>query len=356
MTASRIVRAALLAAALALGVSACGQDHPSTSTTKASGTTSAASATNGLKVGYSTLGSDEFETIMQNQVVDQIKKEGMTALEPVSANLDAGKQLADIRSLVSAGAQTIMVVPTDSSAIKPALDFLDSEKIPTVAIDIAPVGAKVSMIVRADNVKMGQDACQQMGAWLKGKGTVLSMQGDYRTSNGKDRGEGFKKCMGEKFPGIEVIERPTYWRADKAADIANTVLKTNKQIDGVYMPADTVMLAPVLSALKSAGRDAKVGQPGHVYLIAINGSPFGLEQIRAGKLDAELSQPLDLYARYGVSYLKDAVEGKTFKAGSTDHGSRIATTVDGNPEDLLPAPLVTKANVDDASLWGNNVK
>jgi len=28
----------------------------------------------------------------------------------------------------------------------------------------------------------------------------------------------------------------------------------------------------------------------------------------------------------------------------------------GNPMDLLPAPVVTKANVDDPKLWANNVK
>jgi ribose transport system substrate-binding protein len=273
----------------------------------------------------------------------------------VSANKDAGKQLSDIQSLVSGGAKAMMLVPADSSAIKPALDFLASKSIPTVSIDISPVGAKVLMIVRADNVKMGADACQKMGTWLKGKGTVLSMQGDYRTTNGRDRGVGFKNCMDKQFPDIKVIERPTLWQPDKAADVANTVIKTNKQVNGVYMASDTIMLAPVLSALKSAGRDALAGEPGHVYLASIDGSPFGLDQIRAGKLDALLSQPLDLYAKYGVSYLKQALEGKTFKPGATDHGSQIVS-VEGNLQDLLPAPVVTKDNVDDPSLWGNNAK
>ena len=360
MGAVRFLCGTMVIGVLALGASACGGGDGDSGSTEGGGastsaTTGAASAADGAKVGYSTVGNDEFQVVQQKQAVEQIGAQGMTALQPVSANKDAGKQLSDIQSLVSAGAQAIMVVPTDSSAIKPALDFLGSKDIPTVSIDIAPVGAKVSMIVRADNRKMGADACEQMGAWLRGRGSVLSMQGDYRTTNGKDRGEGFKRCMDERFPGIEVTERPTDWLADKAAQVADAEISGNEQLDGIYMASDTIMLAPVLAALERAGRDAKVGEPGHVRLVSIDGSPYGLEQIRVGKLDALLSQPLDLYAKYGVGYLKQALAGETFRAGPTDHDSRIEV-VDGNPQDLLPAPLVTRANVDDPSLWANGVQ
>ena len=341
----------LLAVATTAALSACGGSDDSGAT--AGATTAASGAAKALKVGYSSKGSDQFQLILQQEVQSQIPKQGLSGLQPTASNNDPGKQIADIHTLVSQGANAILVAPGDSKAIKPAIDFLDSKRIPTVSLDTSPDGAKVAMVVAADNVKMGQDGCAQMGAWLKGKGTVLSMQGDYNTSSGRDRGVGFKSCMDKKFPGIHVIERPTHWQSDQAADVANTVLKTNKQIDGVYMASDTVMLSAVLSALKSAGRDAMVGQPGHVFLISIDGSPFGLQQVRAGKLDALLSQPLDLYAKYGVGYLKEANAGKTFKVGPTDHGSRIVTT-SGNLTDLLPAPLVTKDNASDPSLWGNS--
>lgn len=349
MTVSKLMRAVLVTALLALGVSACGNGD---SGGDAGATTSGARPAADLTVGFSNKASDQFVLTMQNFAVEQIEDAGLKALQPVSAGTDPAKQISDVQSLVSAGADAMIVVPQDSSAIKPALDFLASRDIPTVTLDTAPVGASVAMAVMADNVKMGEDACKQMGEWLRGSGTVLSMQGDYRTSTGRDRGVGFKRCMDATFRGVEVIERPTYWDAARAADVANTTLKTNRDIDGVYMASDTVMLAPVLSALKGAGRDAGVGEAGHVYLVSIDGSPFGLEQIRAGRLDALLSQPLDLYAKYGVEYLQKAAAGETFRTGPTDHDSRIVT-ISGNLTDLLPAPLVTAENASDASLWGN---
>jgi len=49
------------------------------------------------------------------------------------------------------------------------------------------------------------------------------------------------------------------------------------------------------------------------------------------------------------------VAGKEFAVGTTDHDSRIED-FNGNLMDLLPAPVVTSANVDDDSLWANQVK
>ena len=50
------------------------------------------------------------------------------------------------------------------------------------------------------------------------------------------------------------------------------------------------------------------------------------------------------------------MEGKKFEPGPTDHDSTIVRLPSGILEDQLPAPLVTKDNVDDAKLWGNSVR
>ena len=80
-----------------------------------------------------------------------------------------------------------------------------------------------------------------------------------------------------------------------------------------------------------------------------------MQKIRENQLDAAISQPLNLYVKWGLYYLQNAVAGKTFAPGPTDHDSRIEM-FNGNPMDMLPAPTVTKANVDDPALWANAAK
>jgi len=315
-----------------------------------------AAAENPYTLGYSVgFLQDPFQVIQVDKTLEAAKKDGLKTLPVANANGDPGKQIADFHNLIAEGAQGIIFVARDSDAIVPALDFAASKNIPAVSIDMGPAGGKAAMVVRADNIRMGADACKQMGTALGGKGTVLSLMGDQATLNGRDRTSGFINCMKKDFPDIKVIEQPTYWHADKAASIAQTIVTTTPNLGGIYMQSDAVMLPGVLNVLKTAGKLEKVGDPKHIYLVTIDGTPFALQKIREGLVDTVISQPLDLYVKYGLYYLRGAVDGKTFATGPTDHDSRIEI-FNGNPMDLLPAPIVTKENVDDAKLWGNSVK
>lgn len=308
--------------------------------------------TMGYSVGFLT---DPFQAIQVDLTVAGAKSAGLKTLPVANANGDAGKQITDVHNLIAQGAQGIILVPTDSDAIVPALNFAASKNVPVVAIDIGPAGGKAAMIVRANNLRMGEDACKWLATAVGGKGTVLSMMGDQATTNGRDRTTGFDECMKKSYPDIKVIEQPTYWKTDKATAVAQTVVTSTPDLAGIYMQSDSVMLAGVLNVLKSADKLKAVGEPGHIFLISIDATPFALQKIREGMLDAAVSQPLNLYVKYGLEYLQAAVAGKTFKAGPTDHDS-IIVDYKGNPMDLLPAPVVTKEQASDPGLWGNQVK
>jgi ABC-type sugar transport system substrate-binding protein len=307
-------------------------------------------------LGYSTgFLQDPFQVIQADSVMKAGKKEGLKTLPVANANNDPGKQITDFHNLISEGAQGILFVARDSEAIVPALDFAASKHVPVVSIDMGPAGGKAAMVVRADNIRMGADACGLVGKALGGKGVVLSMMGDQATLNGRDRTSGFGNCMKKDFPNIKVIERPTYWQTDKATSMAQTIVTSTPNLGAIYMQSDAVMLAGVLNVLKSAGKLKDVGQPGHIYLVSIDGTPLAMQKIRENQLDAAISQPMNLYVKWGLYYLQNAVAGKTFGVGPTDHDSRIEM-FNGNPMDMLPAPIVTKANVNDPSIWANAPK
>jgi len=305
------------------------------------------------KLGYSApFLTDPFQAIMANQTLQAVKDAGLDTLPATNANGDAAKQATDVRNLISAGANVLIINPTDSQAIAPVLDFAADKKVPAVLIDIAPAKGKAAMIVRADNKGIGGKACEAVGAAIGGKGKVLSLMGDQATTNGRDRTTGFNECMKTKFPNVQIIEQPTNWKADKATSAAQTVVTTTPDLAAIYMQSDSVMLAGVLNVLKSAGKLTKVGEANHIFLATVDGTPYALEKIREGLLDVAVAQPLDLYAKYGAYYAKAALEGKSFQAGPTDHNSEIVPVGD-NLMDYLPATVVTRANATDPNLWGN---
>ena len=80
-----------------------------------------------------------------------------------------------------------------------------------------------------------------------------------------------------------MIERPTEWTADMAADATQNVLTQNPGLSGIFM-ASELMATAVNAQLNAANKGAKVGDPNSVIRVAIDGTPQGLQLIRDGRL------------------------------------------------------------------------
>ncbi|MCT2588862.1 sugar ABC transporter substrate-binding protein [Streptomyces sp. N2-109] len=280
---------------------------------------------------------------------------GVDALKTVNSNSDSARQITDINNQLNQGVEGLVVAPLDSAAISAGLDQAERKGVPVVAVDVAPEKGKVAMVVRADNVAYGKRACDYLGKQVK-SGKVVQIMGDLASVNGRERSKAFRDCAEKKYPDLKVLEIPANWEADTAAAKLDTLLNANPDIKGIYLQAGGVYLAPTLQTLKSKGLLKKSGEKGHVTVVSNDGIPQELEAIRKGQIDATVSQPADAYAKYGMHYIKAAMAGETFKPGPTDHGSEIVRLPNGLLEDQLPAPLVTRKNVDDPELWGNTVE
>lgn len=306
----------------------------------------------GAEVGFSeSFLTDPFQVQLVAQLEAQAEEQGVDLLPAVNADGDAAKQNADVATLLGRGVGGLIVVPVDSSAIVPAIEQANEQDVPVVTVDLGADGGDIYMIVRADNVFMGEAACEYMGEELAGQGTVLNLQGDLASANGRDRTDGFTSCMEAQYEDIEVVSRPMNWDSAECTETTQTVV-TTEEISGIFMASDSVCLTGVLNVLDGQGLLQAADEEGHLVTVSIDGTPEALDAVRDGHLDAVVSQPLDLYAEYGIRYIDAAMAGETFEPGETDHNSRIVEEGD-SMADLLPSPTVTIDNVDDPALWGN---
>ncbi|MGW2685624.1 sugar ABC transporter substrate-binding protein [Streptomyces sp. NPDC001414] len=345
---SRIIGATAVAVGASLALAACGSTNDTGSGSAGGGGTG--------KVGVILpLLTSPFWQSYNDYVPKMAKSQGVEALKTVNSNSDPSQQITDINNELNQGVKGLVVAPLDSAAIEAGLDQADRKGVPVVAVDVAPDKGKVAMVVRADNVAYGTKACEYLGQHIT-SGKVVQIMGDLASVNGRDRSEAFRTCVKTKYPKLKVLEIPAKWESDTAASKLDTLLNANPDIKGIYMQAGGVYLAPTLQTLKSKGMLKAAGQSGHITIVSNDGIPQEFDAIRKGQIDATVSQPADAYAKYGMYYIKAAMEGKTFKPGPTDHDSTIVKLPSGILEDQLPAPLVTKDNVDDPKLWGNTVK
>lgn len=340
---SKLLSGAVAATGATLILGACAPTSQTSSTAPA-GTVS--------PVGYSAL---FLQDPAQSAMVASFKKAagGDKVLPPTSANGDAGQQDSDIRNLVTAGAKSLMVIPADAKAVVPSIKYARDKGLPVATLMLGPSGGPTDISLQVDNTAVGVQACEYLAEKVGDKGTVLAIQGDMRQSTAQERDAGFNSCMKDNHPGITVILKTGgQWDPATAAASAAAVANSTPELGGIFMTSDGYV-NPVAQVLKQRGRTAAPGERGHVWTIAVDGTPTALDAIRGKSLDADLSQPVDQFVTQGLAYLRGFAAGKPPTEGPTDHGSKIIKTSDGYLADVFDAKLITADNVDDAEHWAN---
>jgi ABC-type sugar transport system substrate-binding protein len=331
---------------------------PAASATAAASSSSSAATGGGGLIGVDYPRSDSDFWNAYIKYVPQMAGTLNATIKTSSSGNDITKLNANADTLVAQGAKALVLAPQDTAGIIPELAKLAGQNIPVVTIDTEPDSGKVFMIVRADNKAYGTKSCKYIGDALKGVGNVVEFEGDLASVNGRDRSTAFADCMKANYPNMKVFAEPTKWDTPTAIGQLNTVLAGNK-VNAIYMEA-SIYLSATLADLQSKGLLKLAGQPGHIVIVSNDGVNAEFKAIQAGQLDATIDQPADLYAKYGLFYAQQALAGKTYAVGPTDHQSTIVTAADGDLEDQLPAALVTvdgaypgSLKSTDSSLWGN---
>ena len=313
-----------------------------------------------VKIGFTPkFLKDDFQTLMLDLSKKAFDAKGFTLVGAPDPNGDIAAQVDALTNLMANGANVIVFAPLDAAGIVPVVEKANEAGVLVFSIDDSPAGGKVTATVRADNVDAGAQGAKEMAkrleaapCWKDDSCIVLELQGALTTPNGLDRSEGFAKTLGELAPKVQIIQRPTEWTADMAADAAQNVLTQNPNLAGIFM-ASELMATAVNAQLAAAGKGAAVGEEGNVIRIAIDGTPQGLQLIRDKALDATVSQPLSAYATKTAELIELVKGGGTIEVGKREDGQVIDTPV--GPQYQLNATLVTAENVDSPDLWANQV-
>jgi len=169
----------------------------------------------------------------------------------VVANRNGGpsEQIADIRNLISAGANAIIINPSDREALNPVIKQAAQRGIVVVAVDQA-VSAPEAYVLSNDQVAYGKVGAKWLFEKLGGKGEVLEMRGIDGVPADADRHQGFTEVL-KDYPDIKVTSVFTDWALNKTAQTMKDLLASGKQIDGVWTSG---LDLPVVEAYKTAGK------------------------------------------------------------------------------------------------------
>ena len=174
----------------------------------------------------------------REEMVCAMKAQALASGEVESLNIahrntDAAGQLEDIRNLIQAGVDAIVVNPANADGINSAIKEATDKGIVVVAVDQAVT--EPSAYILSNN----QEEYAYIGAkWLfetmGGKGAVVYMRGAAGAGADNDRDKGFKRALAE-FPEITVASEVfTGWQQDQGKQQINDLIAAGTAFNGVW--------------------------------------------------------------------------------------------------------------------------
>ena len=210
---------------------------------------------------------------------------------------DSATQSNQLANAAASGTGVVIINPTDSDAMAPAVKQLTDAKIPVVAVDRAVNNAEVSSYIASDNVGGGKQAAKALSEAIHGEGEILVLQGKTGSSASRERGKGFDEGLKDN-PNIKVVAKQTaeFERA-KGLDVTTNLLQAHPNVKAIFAENDEMALGAIEALGDKAGKD--------VIVVGFDGVEDALKAIKEGTMYASIAQqPADMAAQAVVEASK----------------------------------------------------
>ncbi len=168
----------------------------------------------------------------------------------VNHNTDTAGQIEDMRSLISAGVDIIVLNPTSDTALNAVIKEATDQGITVVAVDQA-VTEPSAYVLSNDQENYGYLGAKWLFEKLGGSGKVVYMRGIDGVPADTARNTGFQRALSE-FPGIEIVKETfTGWDVATGAQQIQDVFTSGIAFDGIWTSGIDI---PIVEAFKSANR------------------------------------------------------------------------------------------------------
>jgi ribose transport system substrate-binding protein len=163
---------------------------------------------------------------------------------------DTAGQIADIRNLISAGVNALIINPSNAAALKPIAQQATARGIKVVFVD-QYVNSPGAYNATNDQVAYGRLGATWLFKKLGGKGNVVEMRGFAGVPADTDRHIGFQQAL-KKYPGIKVVKSVfTNWTYAIGGKQMLDILNSGVKVDGVWTSGIDYT---VVNAFKTAGK------------------------------------------------------------------------------------------------------
>ncbi|HSO11147.1 MAG TPA: ribose ABC transporter substrate-binding protein RbsB, partial [Anaerolineales bacterium] len=225
----------------------------------------------------------------------------------VDAQDDSAKMTAGIEDLITKKVSALLINPTDSDAVVPAIQKANEAGIPVFTVDRGANGGTVAAHIASDNVAGGAMAAEFLCKAIGGKGNVVELQGIAGTSAARDRGQGFNDYMAANCKDAKVVAQQTAnFNRDEGLSVFENILQAQPEIAAVFAHNDEM----ILGAIQAAEAAKRTG----IVFVGFDAVDDAVQAVKDGKLAATVAQQPAEIGRLGVETAVKALNGEKVDA------------------------------------------
>lgn len=166
------------------------------------------------------------------------------------------KQIADIEDMMVKGVDGLVILATESAPLTPVAKQAHEKGIFIVNVDRGFLEPVADVFLEGDNKAFGRKSAEFMVEKLKGKGSIVVLEGIPCTVN-TDRVNAAMEVF-KRYPDIKVLgQQPAMWNREKGLQVMENFLTQFKKIDAVWAQDDDIALG-AMQAIKEAGREKEM--------------------------------------------------------------------------------------------------
>jgi ribose transport system substrate-binding protein len=290
----RKAAAALLSAAVALSLTACGED----------GGTGGGGGDQPYIAIVSKGFQHQFWQAVKQGAEEEADKQGarVTFVGPPT-EADVEEQINMLTNDIAKSPQALGFAALDSKAADPLLQQAKSQNIPVIAFDSGVDSDVPVTTVATDNKAAAAEAAKHMAELVGGKGKVAMVVHDQTSKSGTDRRDGFMDWMKENAPGITVLA-PQYGGGDQAesANITKSIISSNPDLTGIYASNE----GSAIGAIKGVEESGKSG----IQLVGFDSGKAQIDAIKDGSMAGAVTQDPINMGRELVKAAMKAINGE----------------------------------------------
>jgi D-xylose transport system substrate-binding protein len=285
---------------LAVVIAACGGGTDETTTTSGETETTAGGGAQDITVGVSWNNFNEprWANADEPAIVAALDAVGATYIK-TDAGSSAEQQLTDVENLISQGADVLIILAQDGTAILPAVQSALDQGIPVIAYDRL-IENPEALYITFDNVGVGRIIAETIFGIVP-SGNYAIIKGNAADANADFLREGMEEVIGEAVTAGDVTIVCEEYTDNWDGAIAQTTMEqcltdNNDEIDAVLSENDG-MATGVVAALAGVGLDGQVpvgGQDGDPA--ALNRVALGTQTVSVWKDSRELGTAAGLAA------------------------------------------------------------